>query len=215
MYEIYKYKIRKIISILFFRKFIINKMRKEIINDEFTIIANNCIGGLIYKDLGKKFLTPTIGLFIKNNDFVKFVNNLDYYINYEELKEITMENVEYPCGKIDDIIIHFMHYNSFKEAKEKWEERKKRINYDNIFIFMSRDDTFDERISKKFHQIKYNNKVLYTQDKNVNFNYEKYIPGFRDGYLEDITRYHNIFGTKLYEYNLDIVKFLNTGDLGR
>ena len=37
-----------------------------------------------------------------------------------------------------------MHYSSFNEAVIKWNTRKKRINFNNIYIVMSMDDTFDE-----------------------------------------------------------------------
>ena len=33
----------------------------------------------------------------------------------------------YPVGKIDDIYIHFLHYESFEQAVKKWEIRKKEL----------------------------------------------------------------------------------------
>ena len=35
-------------------------------------------------------------------------------------------NTEYPIGYLDDIEIHFMHYQSITEVKEKWERRTKK-----------------------------------------------------------------------------------------
>lgn len=209
----YIYKIRKAISLIFFRRFKVKKMKRLINNHEFSIISNNCVGGLIYKDLNKKFLTPTIGLFIKNKDFVKFVSNINEYINDYEIEEVKIAGIEYPCGKLKDITIYFMHYDNFEEAKSKWDERKKRINYNNLFVLMSMDDTFDNNIFGEFNKLNFN-KILFSAKPYPNYNYIKYIPGFEKGYLEDITRYCNIFGTKFYEYKFDIIKFLNNKDVG-
>ena len=41
---------------------------------------------------------------------------------------------ECPTGLLGDIKINFMHYKSFEEGVMKWEQRKKRINWDNLFL---------------------------------------------------------------------------------
>lgn len=50
---------------------IVKKYKKNIQNKNFTIISSNCIGGLIYHDLGMQFKSPTINMYIKANDFIK------------------------------------------------------------------------------------------------------------------------------------------------
>ena len=78
-------------------------------------------------DLGVKFNTPTVNLFLKPKDFNKFLLNFDKYINMD-LEEEKVEDLKYPIGKLGDIKIYFQHYKSFEEAKVKWDERKKRVN---------------------------------------------------------------------------------------
>ena len=56
-------------------------MQKRNKNMDFTIIAQNCIGGVIYSDLGLQFLSPTINMFIEDENFVKLVENLEYYFS--------------------------------------------------------------------------------------------------------------------------------------
>lgn len=46
-----------------------------------SIIASNCIAGEMYNDLGLKFTSPTINLFFREKDFLKFVLDLKYYIS--------------------------------------------------------------------------------------------------------------------------------------
>ena len=44
-----------------------------------TIISNNCWGGNVYQKFGLKYTSPTIGLFMIGEDYVKFCKNLRYY----------------------------------------------------------------------------------------------------------------------------------------
>ena len=57
--------------------------RKRLVNKDFTIIASNCTAGILYHELGLKFLSPTINLYMEGDDFVKFCTNINYYLNVE------------------------------------------------------------------------------------------------------------------------------------
>ncbi len=117
---------------------------------DFSIIASNCTGTLPYRFLKMPYLSPTVNLFFHAPCYLKFASNLDYYLQQElrfksesRYKEgrATHEQFErYPIGVLDDIEIHFMHYDSEDDALEKWNKRKQRINWDNlIFAFTDRD----------------------------------------------------------------------------
>lgn len=80
-----------------------------------SLICNNCIGGFIYSDLQLKFNSPTINLQIPPADFCKFINNIDKYLSYEleevlpppieGFKKLGGENINFPVGKLGDILI--------------------------------------------------------------------------------------------------------------
>lgn len=55
-------------------------MRNALKNRDFSIICSNCVGGVIYHELNLPFLSPTINLFIKPSDYIKFVSNLNFYL---------------------------------------------------------------------------------------------------------------------------------------
>ncbi len=152
-----------------------------------TIISNNCIAGYIYNNFGLKFLSPTINVQIKPDDFIKFCENLDSYISEEiievknpddlDFKALGGGNIDFPVGKIKDITIYFQHYESFKCGVDKWNERKKRINHSQLFFILC--DTYcngktvcDKKIVNDFLSIPYKNKlfvtdnVLYKNSKN-------------------------------------------------
>ena len=56
---------------------------KKIKDKEFTIISNNCWGGMIYESYGLQKQTPTVGLFIMPDDYIKFLRNLREYVSQE------------------------------------------------------------------------------------------------------------------------------------
>lgn len=116
----------------------LKELRARNRNTDFTLITNNCIGGVIYHDLGLRFLSPTINLTIQ--DFPTFIEHFDHYMHCE-LTELPSDR-PFPVGRLESvdpppITILFNHYASFAEAKEKWEARKARINYDNLFFVMN------------------------------------------------------------------------------
>lgn len=121
---------------------IISPIRRIGLKKEFTILADNCWGGRVYDKLGLQYLTPTIGLGIEVNDFIKFLKNYDYYFTLKpkpienEQKKVNDEWGFYDCT-LGDIKILFRHYRNSNDAIEKWERRKQRIKKDNIIVKMS------------------------------------------------------------------------------
>lgn len=151
--------------------------RRKLNNKNFCIISNNCWGGFIYQKFGIKYNTPTIGLFIYEKDYVKFCTNLKYYLSlplkFIETKEskyfakVTnngLKEISYPIAKLDDIEVFFMHYKSEAEAIEKWERRKKRVNFDNLLIKMSERNDCDLETIKTFCNLPYKNKICFTEN---------------------------------------------------
>ena len=102
--------------------------RKQLKNDQFTILSSNCIAGVIYHRLGKQFLTPTINMFFSNCAFVEFCVHLDWYLN-QELRFIKSER-PYPVAQlpgdgesIPTITLYFNHDKVNETAQEKWVKR--------------------------------------------------------------------------------------------
>ena len=107
------------------------RKRSRLKNTDFTIISSNCGGMLIYYDMELPYLTPTVNLSIEMNDFVRMAENLEWYMG-QELVEVKGES-SCPVGMLGDVRIQLVHYESFDEGFRKWEERKRRINWDNLF----------------------------------------------------------------------------------
>lgn len=204
----------KIFNIL--RKKHLKKIRKRIKNQNFSIICNNCVGGFIYHDLGMKFLSPTINLFMKSDDFVIFAKDIKYYCSCEVI-QVKDETKNFPVGKLlakdkehKDIEIYFNHYDNFESAKNKWEERAKRINYNNIYIILEfYDNAYSESILEDFQAIPYENKIILTHKKYNNVKNTFAVTCYKDNKPNaQLFKYKGISG-KRYLDEFDYVKFLN------
>ena len=157
------------------RKLWLSKIRKRINNKDFTIISNNCTAGFIYHDLGLQFLTPTINLFIKTDEYINFVKDLKYYLSCSLVQDKN-KKLDYPVGILKsknknkpDIHIYFNHYKTFKEAKDKWESRKTRINFNNICYIMDfYDSSYDIKLIDKFNKLNLENSIVLLHNSNIN-----------------------------------------------
>ena len=114
-----------------------------------TIISNDCMGGVICSRNHMQFKSPTVALQILPEEYTKFCCNLRHYMDCEikEYTDVSEEHMKYlmnmyghfpkfPLGIIDDIMVCFQHYTTFKDAKEKWNRRKARMEWEHIGYVM-------------------------------------------------------------------------------
>lgn len=153
------------------------KARRERLKfTDFTIISNNCWGGLVYQYFGLPYATPTIGLFMMDDDYIKFLENLDHYLSQslvfishaeskykERLQRESTAKESYPIALLDDIEVHFLHYKSSEEAEKKWEYRKSRINKDRLLVKMSQRSSNDRTMLERFEKLPFKNKICFTE----------------------------------------------------
>lgn len=134
------------------------ELRKSLINKDFSLFSNNCVGGVISHELGLQFKSPTVNLWMNDSDYIKFLKNIKSYLS-QNITEIKI-NKPYPVGMLGDITLYFQHYVSINEAKKKWEERIGRINWDNLFVmFVTLSDKRNEAIDG-FLSLEYQNKAV-------------------------------------------------------
>ncbi|WP_337135833.1 DUF1919 domain-containing protein [Proteus terrae] len=158
-----------ILSKLFLSDFIDGILLK---NKEICIISNNCWGFRLYNILNKNYNTPFVGLFIKPNDFLFILNNLDLFINDDLEMSDFKESDLYPIAKFHDCEIHFLHYHSINECVEKWNRRKDRLkNYidkfgvENIIVKLCDRDGDIENIIPLINRLPYKKKIFFSKTK--------------------------------------------------
>lgn len=187
--------------------------RKRLNNRNFSIICNNCVGGGISHELGQRFNSPTVNLFMSSEDYIKFLTRLTYYIS-APLKEIHSDK-GYPVGVIDDITLYFMHYISFEEAFEKWYTRVKRLNFDNLYLILVVQKGCTENIVKRFCNLPYKHKAVLSPKMFPNCDCVYPMPdcAAENGGLIDICRYKNKFTGYRWLDEFDYVSFLNNSNV--
>lgn len=192
----------------FFRRTINKKNRARLKNTDFSLIASNCNGCILSHDLGLKFRSPFVNLWLYPGDFLKYLKNMDHYRNCD-LEFITEEGYDHPIGKLDDIVIYFQHYHSEEEARNKWMERTTRINKDNLYIIFTDTDGCTEDQLREFDSLPFKNKVVYTHKSYPDISSAVYIPGFESSDAGMAFNYINNFSGKRFYDVFDYVSWFN------
>lgn len=182
--------------------------RLRLRNCDFTIIANNCIAGCVYHDLGLRFDTPTVNLYIPFPDYILFLKNLRQFV-YAEFAELPSDN-GHPVGLLGGVIhVYFLHYQSFNEGVESWKRRTERMHWDNLYVVLSERDGCREMDLHEFDLLPYRKKIAFTHIDYPSISNFFLIHGFeKSKELGNIMDYQGMFGRKYYD-QFDWVKFLN------
>lgn len=156
-------------------------LRIPLKNKEFSILSNNCWGGTVYDRYALPYRTPTIGLWIPPEDYIKLLENPKFYFN-NELKQINYRESHVAdllierkksgrydfdlddliIGRVVDVDIVFIHYKTFDDAKKKWDRRKQRINWDNLVVKFNDQNECKTEDYQSFLQLPYKNKLFFT-----------------------------------------------------
>ena len=181
------------------------RVRKKLINDNFSIISSTCVGGIIYNRLGKQFLSPTVNLWFYQDEFIKFISDLKTYLSYD-LRFV--EGIRpYPVAYLNDIRLFFMHYDSEAEARDAWERRKARINYDNLYIILQDTDGITDEDIKELKNVHCRNIVVLSNKQREKGETPDYIKTIKtDKKFTDKDKY----GMRVFEKKWDYVDWLNS-----
>lgn len=215
----------KIAEILCFARTCVR--RKSLRCKNFTIISNTCIGGVISDAMKQKFTSPTINLYIRPRDFVKFCANLPHYLSLP-LQEVPFQpEIGYPVASIaGEIILYCKHYHTFEEVRDAWNRRAARIDWDHLCFIMTDRDFIPpfslknaagfcgEDVLKEFDSLPFPHKVCFVKDAEFARKYAScaLITKCCDHHsVGVITEFATVTGKHLYEYatDWDYISFLN------
>ncbi|AOF53883.1 exopolysaccharide biosynthesis protein [Rodentibacter caecimuris] len=192
------------------RKFINNQLKSRLNNHGMTVISANCVGAFILHDLGEPFNSPFVNLYLSPKDFIRYLQNITFY--QQQPLEFIVSEKTYPVGKLADIEIHFMHYHTEQEAREKWQIRSARINPDNLFIIMTDKDGaqgIDDENLVAFDRLPFKNKVVFTHKPYPELGSAFYIKGFeQQNQVGDLFTFSGWNGMKYYD-QFDYVSWFN------
>lgn len=131
---------------------------------DLSIFAAHCFGGILANRLGMPFNSPFINMFFSPmKGYLRFLQSPREYMAETPvfLRWEFEQNLrrDYPVVRLGDIEIHMNHYTDFETGLRKWEERKKRINWNNLFVTMYTDKPEEARA---FSDLSYEKKACFT-----------------------------------------------------
>lgn len=182
------------------------KERRNLKNLNFTVFSQNCIGGIMYHDLGLQFRSPTVNMLFEPKDFIKFIKNIDFYL--KENIEFIESDKSYPIGYLGDILIKFLHYHTQEEVIRAWSDRMNRINWNNVFILCC-DEGLELEDMIAYDKIPYKNKILFLHKEVPEITCGVVSKDFDDKTDARLLNFVNIFGKRYYQNCIDYVKWLN------
>lgn len=192
------------------RPWINKRNRKRLKNHDFSLIASNCNGGFILHDLGMRFNSPFVNLWMKPNDYIKMLSDLKGYMS-EELTFVKEDGIDYPVGLLRDVKIYFQHYDSEVEARQKWDSRKERLNYNNLLVLFTDQEGCKKADLEQFDNLPFDKKVVFTNKPYPELKSAYYIKGFE--HLESVGNCFDYtlgcIGKKYYD-QIDYVELINS-----
>lgn len=186
--------------------------RARFYNPNVSILSMNCIGGVLAHDLGIRFNSPTVNLYFRAEDFIRFCENPAYYLTIDEMTPCTDPEIigerTYPVACLGDLVLFLVHYDSVETANRKWQERKKRIDWNNTVIIATDRDGMTEELKDRFEKLPYR-KVLFTKVPDPIHPHCVYIPGYeQEESVGQITVPYGFAGKRPID-QFDWVAFLN------
>ena len=192
------------------------KLQKKLSNTKVSLLVPDCLGGILFHDLGMRFLSPTVNLMMLQTDFLRFVLNLEQYLNgtfeFFESKEYA-----FPCARLKpndinarDVVVYFTHYRNEQDALTKWNERKARIDLDNIYIVIEERDGITKSDLQKLADLNVRGIVAFTCNDYKDIPYSVYLSKYhKDGEVGNVLKKNHISGKREYEKYFDFVKWFN------
>ena len=108
-----------------------------------SVVSNDCFGGFLSNRLSFEHLSPFKNLYLLDGDYLKCLGDLKHYCleadpvfaRFQEGNEQD-EFERYPVLRIDDIEVYCNHDSDPDKAIETWCRRRKKMNFDNLFVTM-------------------------------------------------------------------------------
>lgn len=183
--------------------------RRLLRKSEVSLISSNCNGACILHDLGLKFNSPFVNLWMKPKDYIKLLQNLQHYMGCE-LSFVQEPDISYPVGMLDDVNIYFQHYESREEARQKWENRTRRMDFEKLYVLFSDRDGCSYQDLCDFEALPFSHKAVFTHIPYPELPSAVYIPGWENEECVGLcSEYVSHFSGRKHYDAFDYVKWIN------
>lgn len=170
---------------------------KKLRESRLSVISQNCFAGLLYHHFSLPFLSPTINMYESSKDFLKMTSNLEEYLKcklkFHNIKYTPTVKIIFPVYLLGDVELNMNHYSNFDEAEKKWNDRVKRVNWDNLLVVMY---TYSEEELEIFDSLPYPKKICFVPFKS-NLKSAFYLPFISSKYNK-LSKYVNGLAMGVY-----------------
>jgi len=181
--------------------------RKKLTNTSPSLFCSNCTGGVLYHWLGLQFRSPFINLFMEPDDFLFAMEHLDQFLS-TEIIELHDSGLDYPVGlAYGNTKVHFMHYEDFDSAISKWNERKQRVDKNNMAVMLTNWKGQNYEVLERFDRLPFKNKVVFTNKPYPEIKSAFCLKGYTYGERNVYATQH--INGKRYLDQFDYVGFIN------
>lgn len=184
-------------------------LQQKLGDTKFSIFSNNCLAGVFYHDAGQQFTSPTVNLAIDGEDFIRFLELPKKYMECP-MEFISWPGHNYPIARIRDIEVRFVHFKSEKEAEEKWNQRAKRIVWENMYIVATDHDGMNKpELMERFDKLPYPNKIMFVAGEYPQYPWAITVPQFKGRHqVRIMTAFANFRGQRYYETCFDLADWI-------
>ena len=134
----------------------------ELRRSNLSIISMGWWAGIAYHNLGLPELSPTIGMYATEENFINFLPEARWHIKKDLHFERTEYNsdlgIHYPIFWLDGMQWFMNGYTNDADALEKWNERKDKINWQNVLVTMH---TASPAVLERFNCLPYPKKACF------------------------------------------------------
>ncbi len=183
------------IRLLFSHQYKISDDQKR----NISLLCNNCVGAMVLHDLGLRFNSPTVNLYLTPPDYIRFLCDLETNLT-SDIKDVSGKS-SYPIGLLNDSIkIHFLHYANFEEAIDAWNRRVRRIDFSNLYVSMVAFGNVTEEMVAQFDKLPFEKKVVFVNKPMPAYKSAFYIRGFEKcSGVDRMAEFQSLFAKRYYD----------------
>ncbi len=112
--------------------------------------------------LGLPFRSPFINMFLHEDGYVALLSNfkaaMEADLEFDSVGYNGANKIHYPIFRLCGAKLFMNHYADFSQAQAKWYERRRKIDFEHLFVTMY---TESPKVLKRFDELPFSRKICF------------------------------------------------------